>query len=57
MLGGKVLKKTCAGKLQFLENEKVNYLDFYKDKKENWEEFKSKLNSLELSDTERQSIP
>ena len=57
MLGGKVLKKLVQENFQFPENEKVLYLDYYKNKKlEHWEEFKSKLNSIELSDTERQSI-
>lgn len=56
-LGGKVLKKLVQENFQFPENEKVLYLDYYKDKKlEHWEEFKSKLNSLDLTDTERQSI-
>ncbi len=56
-LGGRILKKMMLANFNFPDDNGVMFLDHYKEKKQtHWEEFKAKINALELSPNDQEAI-
>lgn len=56
-LGGAILKELVIKNFNFSDNTGVLFLDHYKTyKKQNWEEFKARMNALDVTDTDRIGI-